>query len=71
MDYLVSHHTLIWLWFIIYAVTIVFLIPNSSQKKAVLKTVEADKKKALDLGSKIILRTVLIFPMLFLLKNAI
>lgn len=45
MDYSVSnHHILIWLWFIIYAVSVIFLVPDSYQNQAVLKTVEANNK---------------------------
>lgn len=72
MNYLSSnHHTLVWLWFTLYAVTILLLIPDNTQSQTQIETVEANNEKALQLASKMIIRTVLIIPMLFLLKNTI
>ena len=72
MNYLASNHnTLIWFWFITYAMTIIFLIPDRYSQKAIVETAETENQRALNLASKMVLRTVLIVPMLFLLKTAI
>ena len=72
MDYLVSDkNTLIWLYFTIYAMTALFLVPRAV--KPSLKTVveEDTSEQSLQFASGLILRTTLIIPMLFLLKNAV
>ena len=72
MNYLASNHnTLIWFWFITYAITIIFLIPDRHSKKDLIETAEAENQRALNLASKMVLRTILILPMLLLLKNAV
>ena len=72
MNNLVSdQNTLVWLWFTLYAVTILLLVPNNTQSQNQLETIEANNEKALQFASKMILRTVLIIPMLFLIKNTI
>ncbi|VEP14398.1 conserved hypothetical protein [Hyella patelloides LEGE 07179] len=47
------------------------MIPNNPQSKTQTVSIEQTNEKALQLASKMILRTVLIVPMLFLLKNAL
>ena len=76
MNYTVTeHHTVVWLWFILYAITIVLLIPNSKKEKAnsitTAEDLEAANKQALQFASKLVLRTVLIVPMLFLLQRTL
>ena len=72
MDYLVADkNTLIWLYFTIYAMTALFLVPSTVKPR--LKTVveEDTSEQSLQFASGLILRTVLMIPMLFLLKNAV
>ena len=72
MNYLLSdHNTWVWFYFILYALTIIFLVPNPIQSKTEVNSVENAEEKSLKFASNLILRTVLIFPMLFLLKNSI
>ena len=72
MNYLTSnYHTLIWFWFIVYTVTIIFLFPNKSHSKVGEPIFKDDNEEALQLASKILLRTVLVIPLLFLLKNSV
>ena len=72
MNNLVSdQNTLVWLWFTLYAVTILLLVPNNTQSQNQSETIEVNNEKALQFASKMILRTVLIIPMLFLIKNTI
>ena len=72
MNYLLSdHNTWVWFYFILYALTIIFLVPNPIQSKTEVNSVENTEEKSLKFASNLILRTVLIFPMLFLLKNSI
>ena len=69
MDYLVSDkNTLVWLCFTIYACAALFLIPNSNSQT---ESVNASNERALQFASRFMLRIALIFPMLFLLGNAI
>ena len=70
MNYLVSgQNTLVWLCFTAYAFTAVFLLPNMSEFST--NNIDTSNQKALEFASKFIFRIALIFPMLFLLKNAI
>ena len=72
MSYLLSDkNTLVWLYFIIYTLTIIFLFPTT--KKSNTETISADvsNERALKFATQLILRSSLIFPMIFLLKNTI
>ena len=72
MSYLLSDkNTLVWLYFIIYTLTITFLVPTT--KKSNTETISADvsNERALQFATQLILRSSLIFPMIFLLKNTI
>ena len=72
MSYLLSDkNTLVWLYFLIYALTIVFLVPTTKDSKTKSISLEISNEKALRFASQLLLRTVLIFPMLILLKNSI
>lgn len=72
MNYITSnHHTLIWLWFTFYTFTILLFLPLPWKSQAESVSVEATNDKALQFASRLIVRTLFIFPMLFLLKNAI
>ncbi|MEY4520071.1 MAG: hypothetical protein RLZZ499_2671 [Cyanobacteriota bacterium] len=70
MNYLVSgQNTLVWFCFTAYVFTAVFLLPNMSEFTT--NNIDTCNQKALEFASKFIFRLALIFPMLFLLKNAI
>jgi hypothetical protein len=70
MDYLISDkNTLIWFCFTVYVVAAVFILPSSIEFKS--KTLDISNQQALQLASRFMLRTALILPMVFLLKNAI
>ena len=72
MNYLTSnHHTIIWFWFIAYAITIIFLVPNNNENKVVLEVSKVNNEEALKFASKIVLRIALLIPLLFALKKAI
>ncbi|ELS00448.1 hypothetical protein Xen7305DRAFT_00001490 [Xenococcus sp. PCC 7305] len=73
MNYLLSdHNSLVWLYFILYAITIIFLVPSTNKKSNnQLVTAEVTNERALQFASQLVLRTVLIVPMLFLLKNSL
>lgn len=72
MSYLLSdHNTLVWLYFIIYTLTIIFLVPTTKKSNKEPISTEVSNERALQFASQLILRTVLIFPMIFLLKNSI
>ncbi len=72
MSSLISdHNTLVWLYFIIYALTIIFLVPNTKKSNNEAISAELSNEKALKFASQMILRASLIFPMIFLLKNSI
>jgi Ni,Fe-hydrogenase I cytochrome b subunit len=70
MNYLVSsQNTLVWFCFTAYVFTAVFLVPNISELNT--DNIDISNQKALRFASKFIFRLALIFPMLFLLRNAI
>lgn len=72
MNYLTyDNNTVIWFWFTFYTLTILFLIPLPQQAKNLLASAEKTNQQAIQLASGLVLRTVLIVPMLLLLKNAI
>jgi hypothetical protein len=72
MNYLTSDtNTLIWLWFTLYTFSVLFLIPLPFNLKEQTNSLEATNEKALQFASRLIVRTVLVFPMLFLLKDAV
>ena len=72
MNYITSDsNTLIWLVFSIYTVSILFLIPSRDRSQSQVISTEATNDKALQFASGLVLRVVLIFPMLFLLKNVV
>ena len=72
MDYLVSDkNTLVWFCFTVYAVTALFILPNSAKVNFQTVTADTSDKDQLRFASRIILRIALIFPMLFLLKNSL
>jgi Ni,Fe-hydrogenase I cytochrome b subunit len=70
INYLVSgQNTLVWFCFTAYVFTAIFLVPNISELNT--DNIDISNQKALKFASKFIFRLALIFPMLFLLKNAI
>ncbi|MEM8675457.1 MAG: hypothetical protein AAGF83_16520 [Cyanobacteria bacterium P01_G01_bin.67] len=72
MDYLTSDkNTLVWLCFSIYAVTALFLVPNRIKFDSQTTNVNHSDDRELQFASRLVLRLVLIFPMLALLRNAI
>ncbi len=72
MSYLLSDkNTLVWLYFIIYALTIIFLVPTTKKSNNEVISAEVSNDKALKFASQLILRASLIFPMIFLLKISI
>lgn len=72
MNYLLSdQNTWVWFYFILYALTIVFLVPEAKKSNSQPVTVEVSDEKALKFASQLILRTILIVPMIFLIKNSI
>lgn len=72
MNYLISdRNTLIWLWFTLYTFTVLFLIPTPLRNKNQTNTLEDTNEKAIQFASRLVFRTALIFPMLFLLKDAV
>ena len=70
-DLTLNYQTLIWFCFIVYTVTIVFLLPNKSHSKVGESIFKNNNEEALQLASKMLLRTVLIIPLLFLMKNSV
>lgn len=72
MNYLISdRNTLIWLWFSLYTFTVLFLIPTPLVAKNQTNISEETDEKAIQFASRLVFRTALIFPMLFLLKNVV
>ncbi len=72
MSYLLSDkNTLVWLYFIIYTLTIIFLVPTTKKSNNEVISAEVSNEKALKFASQLILRASLVFPMIFLLKNSI
>lgn len=70
MNYLVpDQNTLVWFCFTVYVFTAVFLLPNTIEFKS--KNVDISNQQALEFASRFIFRIALIFPMVFLLKNAV
>jgi hypothetical protein len=70
MDNLVADkNTLVWFCFTVYVLAAVFLLPNVIEFKS--KTIDISNQQALEFASRFVLRIALIFPMVFLLKNAI
>lgn len=70
MNYLISNtSTVIIVSLIIYGVTALFLLPAPFKNQFI--SPEGTSKKALQFASRLIFRLMLIFPMLFLLKNAV
>jgi hypothetical protein len=72
MNYLTSDcNTLIWLWFTLYTVTALFLIPLPFKFKTETDSLDANNEQALQFASRLVFRTILILPMLFFLKDAV
>ena len=72
MSYLLSDkNTLVWLYFIIYTLTIIFLIPTTKKSNTESISTDVSNERALKFATQLILRSSLIFPMIFLLKNSI
>jgi hypothetical protein len=70
MDYLIADkNTLIWFCFTVYVVAALMILPNTIEFKS--KTLDISNQQALEFASRFVLRIALIFPMVFLLKNAI
>jgi hypothetical protein len=70
MEYLIAdNNTLVWFCFTVYVVAAVLILPSNLQFKS--KTVDVSNQQALEFASRFVLRIALIFPMIFLLKNAI
>ena len=70
MSYLTSdRNTLVWLCFTIYVMTAIFILPNAIEFKS--RSLDVSNQQALQFASRFVLRLVLIFPMVFLLKNVV
>lgn len=72
MDYLTADkNTLIWLCFTIYAVTALFVVPNSVKINAETMNFDTNHTRELQFAARLVLRLLLIIPMLALLTNMI
>ncbi|MEL6493827.1 MAG: hypothetical protein AAFQ41_01725 [Cyanobacteria bacterium J06623_7] len=70
MNYLSEQSTLVWIIFAIYAVSALFIVPNTVSSGPQADAAEHNEQ-ALGFASRFILRIVLILPMIVLLKNNI
>ncbi len=68
-DLIRDQNTLVWFCFTAYVFTAVLILPSTIEFKA--KNVDISNQKALEFASRFIFRIALIFPMVFLLKNAV
>ncbi len=70
MNNLISNtNTWIWFWFTVYVLATVVVLPNKLEFETM--TVKTTSQKALSFACRFIFRIVLIFPMIFLIKNII
>ncbi len=69
MNYLVSEQNiLVWFCFTVYVFTAVFLLPDMNEFKS--ETLNISPQNVVKFAARFICRIVLIFPIMFLLKNA-
>ncbi len=72
MNYFVSDkNTLVWFYFIVYTITVLFIVPNTIKPDSKILPIDTSNEKELQFGFRLILRIALLFPVLILLKNAI
>ena len=70
MSLLSDKNTLIWLFFTIYAVSALFIVPNVINLKSSTISEDIDGN-ALQFASRLVLRIALILPMLSIITNTI
>ena len=71
MNYLSEQDSIVWLIFIVYAITALFILPDFISDRQSPKSAEEHNERALGFASKFLTRMALILPMLVLLKNNI
>jgi len=71
MNHLSEQNSVVWLIFIIYTLTVLFILPDSISDRQLTKSAEEHNEQALGFASRFLTRFVLIFPMLLLLSNNI
>ena len=72
MNYLLSDkNALIWLIFTIYAMTALFIIPNSINSESSTTANDINNDRAIEFASRLMIRIALIVPMIFIIKNTI
>lgn len=71
MNYLSEHNSIVWLIFIIYALTALFILPDFAGDRQLPELPEEHNERAIGFASRFLTRIALIIPMLILLKNNI
>jgi len=71
MNHLSEQNSIVWLIFIVYALTALLILPSFTGDRPPLKSAEEDNERAIGFASRFLTRMALIFPMLALLKNSI
>ena len=71
MNYLLADkNTLVWFVFTVYAITAIFIVPNTINFKTQDVAIDVVNQQALQFASRFIMRLVLILPMVILLKSS-
>ena len=71
MDYLfLDKNTLVWFLFTIYTISTLFILPNTIDLET-LAVSDVNSDRAINFASRFIMRIVLIFPIIFVIKNTI
>lgn len=71
MNYLSQPNSVVWLIFIAYTLTALFILPNLIGDRQLPRSAEEHNERAIGFASRFLTRIALIFPMLLLLGNNI
>ena len=71
MDYLSEHNSIVWLIFIVYAITTLLIVPDLVGDHQSPKSAAEHNERALSFASRFLTRIGLIVPLLLLLGNSI
>jgi hypothetical protein len=72
MSYLYSDkNTLVWFFLTIYAVSALFILPNTIDIESPITSDHINNDRAINFASRLIVRIILIFPMILVIKNVI
>ena len=72
MNYLLSDkNTFVWLMFTFYAMSALFIIPKAVNFESSSLANSINSDRSLQFAARFIIRTALILPMIFIIKNTI